>query len=412
MKIGPFTARLATPADCFRIMELYHRIYDGTYPDPLVKDLAALRAFISHPHHFWFLVEAELEIVASIVLRYDPENRLVKAGGAIVIPNARGKSLMEQLLSHAIDTVFQKTAGIDVVYATTRTVHEAAQALTEKLNFKKLGIFPNSHKTENYETHCLTALYLNDAFEERFKGYSLHASLQGLVQIVSEEIPAINDMKFIQPAQPSRQLVDPPILEIIESPHFVRHRFERLKAGGALQFAFFPFHEPNLLVTSPDQSVEIFCYHSRTDGYSVIVGGKVNDEINYTRLFDAIANLLRENQARYVELLIRADKPKIIDSILKAKFIPSAFFPAFQLHNSLRYDYVVMSKTFEILDFQNVHLKGINQRYLEEYIRQWMNAAELSYPREASLRPSLRFSLERSDSRSSSSEARHPAQSR
>lgn len=400
MKIGSFTTRLASSADCFRIMELYHQTYEGTYPDPLLKDLSALRDFIAHPHHFWFLVENEQELIASVVLRYDPENRLVKAGGAIVLPAARGKDLMEHLLSYGIETVTKSTAGVDVVYATTRTVHEAAQALTEKLGFKKLGIFPNSHKTENYETHCLTALFLGKAVQDRFKNHSIHASLQGLYALVAEELPSLGPMEFIHPQLPSRQLVDPPILEVIESPHFVKHRFERLKSGGALQFAFFPFHEPNLLVTSPDQSVEIFCYHSRQDGYSVIIGGKVSDEISYTRLFDAIASLLRENQARYVELLIRADKPKIIDSILRAKFIPSAYFPAFQLHNGLRYDYVVMSKTFEILDFQNVHLKGINRLYLEEYIRQWMNAASLSYPHEVSLRPSLQFSLERSDSKS------------
>jgi RimJ/RimL family protein N-acetyltransferase len=405
MQIAPLPARLAMTQDCFKIMELYHRIYRGQYPDPLMKDLTLLRAFLADANHFWFVVDGQdSDLVASVVLRYDPENRIVKAFGAVVAPAARGSSMMERLLAYGIEFVQHCTAGVDVVYATTRTVHEAAQALTEKLGFRKLGIFPNSHKTAEYETHCLTALYLNRAVEERFQAYSVHAALEGLVSLVTSEVPEMGTLSFLHPEAPTRHLVDPPILEIIESEHFVRHRFERLKSGGALQFAFFPFHSPNLLVTSPDQEVEIFCYHSRQDGYSVIIGGKVPDSVSFTALFNTIANLLREAQARYVELLIRADKPKIIDSILKAKFIPSAFFPAFQLHGGHRYDYVVMSKTFEIFDFQNVHLKGLNQKYLDEYVRNWMRSASLggaSYPLEEFRRPSLRFSLERSDSRTS-----------
>lgn len=399
MNFAPNQARLATTQDCFKILELYHSIYGGQYPDPLMKDISLLRDFLSDSNHFWFVIDSadaspQSELIASVVIRYDPENRIAKAFGAIVVPSARGANVMERLLAFAIETVQTRTTGLDVVYATTRTVHEAAQALTEKLGFRKLGIFPNSHKTAEYETHCLTALFFNEAVENRFRAYSHHASLDGLLSLVNREVPEMGPLTYLQPEAPTRQLVQPPILEIIESEHFVRHRFERLKSGGALQFAFFPFHTPNLLVTSPDQTVEIFCYHSRQDGYSVIIGGKVEESISYTALFNTISNLLREVQARYVELLIRADKPKIIDSILKAKFIPSAFFPAFQLHDGKRYDYLVMSRTFETFDFQNVHLKGLNQLYLEEYVRQWMKSA--SYPLEASHHPALRFSLEHS----------------
>jgi RimJ/RimL family protein N-acetyltransferase len=367
-----FSSRLATADDAFRIMQLYQVAYSGTYPDPLMRELSTLKTFLENRNHFWFLGEVDGEVMASVIIRYDAENLLAKALGAVVSEDYRKQGLMELLLSQAIDHVQFHTAGVDVIYATTRTIHEGAQALTDRLGFKKLGIFPNSHKTSEFETHCLTAVFSRNSLNKRFADYKLHARLKGLADLVAQEVPSIRPIDTIVPEAVTRTLVAPPMLEMIESEHFVRHRYETLKKNGKLQFAFFPFHQPNVMVVSPDQAIEFFCFHSSQDGYSVIIGGKVeNPNVDYAQLFTTIANLLRENQARYVETIIRADKPKIIESILKAKFIPSAFFPAFQLHNDKRYDYVVMSKTFEIFDFQNIRLKGLNQKYLEEYYRQW-----------------------------------------
>lgn len=375
-----FQFRLATTGDIFRLIELYHVVYQGTYPEPLMNQYGVLKKFLESTGSYWFIAEYKNpektnSIIGSVAIRYDEENRLAKAFGAAVLENHRRTGLMETLLSNAIEFIQQNTPGADVVYATTRTVHEGAQAVTEKLGFKKLGIFPNSHKSVEYETHCLAAAFFQNAMDNRFQNYSLHEKLRGLISIVKEEIPQMGEQSFISPERPSKQLIDPDQLEIITSEHFVKFRYEKLKNEKELQFAFFPFHEPNTLILSPDQSIEIFCYHSPGDAYSVIVGGKVDSRINYSSLFNQIANLLRDHQARYVEILVRADKPKIIESILKAKFIPSAFFPAFQLHEGKRYDYVVMNKTFEVFDFQNIRLKGLNQKYLEEYFNHWKQSS-------------------------------------
>lgn len=372
--------RRADADDIFRLIELYHVVYKGTYPEPLMNQYGEMKKFLENSGSYWFIAEENSKskksaIAASVVVRYDAENKLAKAFGAAVLEEYRRVGLMESLLSHAIEYMQNNTAGADVVYATTRTVHEGAQALTEKLGFKKLGIFPNSHKSFEYETHCLTASFHRDAIQNRFENYSIHEKLRGLVNVVCEEVPEMKSSTFINPESPSKKLVDAPHLEMITSEHFVKYRYEKLKNDKELQFAFFPFHEPNSLILSPDQSIEIFCYHSPGDAYSVIIGGKVDPNVSYSSLFNKIANLLRDHQARYVEMLVRADKPKIIDSILKAKFIPSAFFPAFQLHEGKRYDYVVMNKTFEIFDFQNIRLKGLNQKYLEEYFNHWKLSA-------------------------------------
>ncbi len=372
--------RLATTEDIFKLIELYHIVYNGTYPEPLMNEYGAMKKFLENTGSYWFVAENKSagkkdQLVASVAVQYDATNRLAKAFGAVVLDDHRRSGLMESLLSHAIEFMQKNTAGADVVYATTRTIHEGAQALTEKLGFKKLGIFPNSHKSVEYETHCLTAAFYRNAIENRFQNYSLHEKLRGLVNIVSEEIPQMRELSFVAPELPSKTFIEPQQLELITSEHFVKYRYEKLKREKELQFTFFPFHQPNTLVLSPDQSIEFFCYHSPGDAYSVIIGGKAGPTVDYGSLFNAIANLLRDHQARYVEILIRADKPKIIESILKAKFIPSAFFPAFQLHEGKRYDYVVMNRTFEIFDFQNIRLKGLNQKYLEEYFNHWKQSS-------------------------------------
>jgi RimJ/RimL family protein N-acetyltransferase len=366
-----FQSRLAVSEDAFKIMQLYQEVYDGTYPDPLMRNFEAIVSFIKDPSHFWFVAEIDGRLVASVIVRYDRENLLAKASSAAVLGEFRKHGLMEKLLGFAIGYVQEETAGIDIVYATTRTVHEGAQALTEKLGFKKLGIFPNAHKSVEVETHCLAAAFSKESLVKRQSPYLLHRRLRDLVAIVSEELPDVTGLESVEPEESSRTLVAPPVLEVISSEHFVRHRFETLKHEQQLQFTFFPFHEPNLLVTSPDQAVELFCYHEKGDGHAVIIGGKVPENVDYTIFLNQTASMLKTHNVRYIEILIRADKPKIIESILRSKFIPSAFFPAFQLHGEIRYDYVVMSKTFEMFDFQNIRLKGLNQKYLESYYEQW-----------------------------------------
>ena len=367
----PVKIRLATIQDAFPIMQLYQEVYQGLYSDPTMNRFPALKSYIETPGNFWFVGEVDGTLMASVLVRYDSTNLLAKAYGAVVKDEYRRGGVMENLLASAMEYVQKNTEGVDVMYATTRTVHEAAQSLTERLGFKKLGIFPNSHKTTDFETHCLVAEFRGEALKKRNVDYKLHYRLKGLVDLVAEEIPSLEKFEYVQPEPPSRVFTPPPSLEMIESSNFVHYRYKQLKQDHKLQFTFFPFHEPNVMILSPDQSVEIFCYHSQADGYSVITGGKVPDDIHYTQLFNSVANLLREKGARYVEALIRTDKPKVIDSILKAKFIPSAFFPAFQLSQGKRHDYVVMSKTFEIFDFQNIKLKGLNQKYLQEYFNLW-----------------------------------------
>lgn len=363
--------QLASEEDIFQISQLYFDVYHGMYPDPLMKDPHLIREFIKSESGFWFITKDDNgSIVASVLAAYDIENLIAKAFGAIVRHEFRGQGIMEELLSFGINFLREKTQGVDVIYSTTRTVNEAAQTLTEKLGFKKLGIFPNAHRTNEYETHCLAAIIYPSALEKRHAKYKLHHELESLYGVVHNEV-GLDYLEAVVPEKPTKVLIHPGELEVVQSPKFVSYRYNNLKAEKKLEFEFFPFHHPNLVIMSPDQSIELFCHLSSVDGYCVIVGGKMPGNLDFTQLFLSSNKLLRDAGARYIEVIVRADRPKILESILKAKFIPCGFFPSFQRLGDKRFDFVVLSRSFEIFDFQNVKLKGMNQVYLEEYFKAW-----------------------------------------
>jgi RimJ/RimL family protein N-acetyltransferase len=362
--------QLASDEDIFQISQLYFDVYQGSYPDPLMKDFNLIRQFINSDSGFWFITKDDNQsIIASVLAAYDRENLIAKAFGAVVRTEYRGQKIMEELLGYGIHFLRQKKL-VDVIYSTTRTVNEAAQTLTEKLGFKKLGIFPNAHRTNEYETHCLTAIIYPSAIEKRNSHYKIHYEMSNLYNIVKEEVDLIN-LESIIPEKSSKILVRPHDLEVVHSPKFVSYRYNNLKSEKKLEFEFFPFHQPNLVIMSPDQNIELFCHLSSIDGYCVIVGGKMPSDLDFSELFLMANKLLRDVGARYIEIIVRADKPKILESMLRAKFIPCAFFPSFQLIENKRHDFVVLSRSFEIFDFQNVKLKGLNQIYLEEYFKAW-----------------------------------------
>lgn len=363
--------QLASEGDIFQISQLYYDVYQGTYPDPLMKDFSLIRAFIRSDSGFWFISKDDNgEIIGSVLANYDKDNLIAKAFGAVVRTEFRGQKIMEDLLGYGIKFLRTETPGVDVIYSTTRTVNESAQTLTEKLGFKKLGIFPNAHRTNDYETHCLAAIIYPSALEKRNTDYKIHHEMSSLYEIVQKEV-GLSSIPSIIPEKPTKVLVSPGELEVVKSPKFVSFRYNNLKSEKKLEFEFFPFHQPNLVIISPDQSIEVFCHLSSVDGYCVIVGGKMPGNLDFSELFLQTNRLLRDAGARYIEVIVRADRPKILESILRAKFIPCGFFPAFQMVSEKRHDFLVFSRSFEIFDFQNVKLKGMNQVYLEEYFKAW-----------------------------------------
>jgi len=366
--------RRANISDATRIFELYNRIYSGKYTDPALSSVDELRKALSERDYFWMVGEFENKIVGSVIYRFDRVNCLAKVYGAVVDPQFRRHNLAERLMSVGYIQLREEYPPVEVVYATTRTLSPAPQRMTKKLGYKKLGIFPNVHKNEGYETHCLTALFAGDALKRRFTDFSLHPSVSPLYAIAAQEcelppLPTASD-ESIAAARRPQVSTSSAKLESIEASEFVRHRFNSEKQEQGYNW-FYPFHEPNLLFTTPNQRVEVFCYLSAKDRHCVVIGIQDLDSMGYFAILESVSQLLRELGARYIEFIMPADAIGKIDQAIQAEFIPCGYFPAMHDHDGFRHDCVVFSRSFETLNFKNIALDGVNKKYLSAYFKRW-----------------------------------------
>lgn len=369
----PAIIRKAVPGDEARISGLYQEIYRGTYPDPLMTKVSVLAEALRKDEYLWVVADTGDAIVGSVVYRIDNENLLAKVFGAVVLPEFRGSNLTQRLMTFGVEQM-----SAEIIYATTRTVTPVPQKLTASLGYKKLGIFPNVHKTEDYETHALTALVLPAALARRHADFELHARIAPLFDLVQAEcqlpdLPILADPPNVSPANRA----EAPQFEMISATRFVQHHFRQEKAEVARHRWFFPFQEPNILLTTPDQSVEVYAFLSETDKHCVIMGIRRPEHggPGFETILDAACRFLRDQAARYLEFIVRADEAATIEAALACDFIPCAYFPALMLQGERRYDFVVFSRSFEILDFKNIKLEGLNRQYLELYYDHWRGVA-------------------------------------
>lgn len=362
---------IASIEDAAEVVSLYSDAYTGSYPDKSFADLKSYREAMEDPGRKIYLAKAQGITIASLVFYYSEVHKLAKAASAVVDPKFQGHGITQELIKYGLEDLKNTTSGVEVVYITTRTVHKAAQVLTANMGFRQLGIFPNVHKTKDYETHALAAMYMPGALENRFSEFEQHPDIFSLFEIVQEniELPSMNRADIWKQKNYNGEV--PPLEVVAFAPLLVNRRYQSLKERDEIDLAFFPFHKPNLWITTPEQKIEVFCYVNEVDKHCVILGCKIDREVSFTNLFLTVSNLLRDRGIRYIELILRANRMNVLNKILQAKFIPCGYLPAFQLQDGKRYDYVVFSRSFEILDFNNLELTGENQKYLRNYIGLW-----------------------------------------
>ena len=361
----------ATQDDVLRIRWLYHRVYGGSYPFSLVYDPRECSKAIESDRYLWFLAREGEQVVGSVIFTVDHGIFLGKVFGGVVAEEFRGHNLMERMLAFGLDIIVRRLALARSVYSTTRTVNLAPQRLVEKAGFLKLGVFPNAHKVQRSETHTLAVYYGEGVLEGKRKTPRLPLILKSFFSIVRRET-GLPDAEYLDLSIPADDRSPETAFEVIQAPQFILRRFQEVKAKGGLLLDFFPFHEPNLLLLSPDGKTEIYVYRSTKDGHCVLNGAR-SANLPVRSLLDHGANFLEGMGVRYLEALIDACDAETLAHALGARFLPSAYYPAMRWDAKGRdcRDYVVVSRSLAVLDFKGIKLQPAYADYLREYFKLW-----------------------------------------
>jgi len=364
--------RLARTQDMRRIQMLYAEVYGGNYAISIITDKEKMRRAIENDSYYWLVAECEGRIIGSLVYALDLPDRLAKAFGAVVSQDYRKLDLARTMMKLVLDDITQTQKLVDVVYATTRTANYAPQKLTESLGFVKLGIFPNTHKVSENETHCLTAYFTEEALKKREPRPNLIREIVPFYDLVRKQLdfeaPVVTEVKSLYAE--NRHMVPPLPMETITAPAFIKNRYKTLKSNSFFEHAYMPFHEPNLLFITPDQSTEVYLSYNQKDKYSVVIGG-VTREKSSTVVLESIARKLSEMNMAYIEIILDAYTPQLQREAMDARYIPSGYFPCAKKSAGKRCDCIVFSRTFEVLDFRNVKLISLYKNFLREYLALW-----------------------------------------
>jgi hypothetical protein len=288
------------------------------------------------------------------------------------------------MMKLVLDDITRTKNLVDVVYATTRTASSAPQRLTESLGFIKLGIFPNTHKVQDNETHCLTAYFTEGALQRRRKKPILIPEVEPFYEIVRKQIALdkaqVNNVQGMY--SDHKQKIPLLNFEVISAPEFVKNRYRKTKHNSFFERIVMPFHEPNLILITPDQGTEVYLTYSKKDKYSVIVGGVTNEK-SFAVVLESVAQKVSQMDMAYVEVIIDSYSPAEQRDALDARFIPSAYFPCAKRMGGRRYDCIVFSRTFALLDFRNVKIISLYKNFLREYLKLWReNYIELVFKTE------------------------------
>lgn len=321
----------------------------------------------------YFLAQKNGRIAAFLLLFREPEQGLCKIHRICVdtaVENA--EAISREIILFAVDCLKNSATPPDVLYTTTRALTLKQQEFTLDIGFKILGIFPNAPGADESWLNGLTAYYFDGVLpKKRYKSFSLHPSLAPFYAIAAEQC-ALEKLPAYAEASADKSVcagyLQAHNMEPINAPQFVAGRFELLKKKKSLSVSFYPFQKPNLLITNPDQTIEIFCKTAKETRFAAIIAERIAAPANPAELYGSASAILNGIGMNYIEVINDAADVLGIECILKAGYVPCAYFPCLKKHGKLRRDYAVFSKSFEKIFIEPV--SGINEtykRYLAAY---------------------------------------------
>lgn len=372
--------RRAELRDAFPIQNLYQLAVVGQPSDALLLNYRALLLDLQSPHSKWLVAEKDDQLVAAFSLMLDRENRLAKMNRVVIHPRWHDSS---ELLGAALPLLIEYLKGsVEVLYTTTRYLTLEEQELTLKFGFKLLGIFPNAAGADATRVNGLSAYFFDDTLKgRRLATFKMHPVMAPFYEVVRRQC----ELAPLEPyGAPERAKFDGepvPPLEILVAPRFVSDRFETLREKKSVAIHFYPFQEPNALITGLQQKVEIFVKIIPEMRFAAIIGERLEIPVDPTDLYKQVSLLLNRQNISYIEMINDAGDAPGIDCLSRAGFLPVAYFPCFKRQGERRRDYVILSRSFERLFSQGPVAGDVNPLYLE-YLTQYYRLEE-----QASLHP-------------------------
>lgn len=366
-----FLIREARVADAPAIQALFNSIYKGKYPLDFGTNVAVLKAEIAAPDRYLWLVTEDVRgrrLVGAMTFAVDLKNRMSKAGGGVVLPEHRKSGLASRMLKLGVRYLTEKAKTVDVLYATSRTVSEGPSRLAAEAGFRKLGFFPNAVQIEELEHLNLDVYLTKRALALRRQKPFLLAPFFEIHAIARRQLGL--ERAYLVPERVSLKLSGKKIpFEMIQDEKKVVEKFRLLREQKRIFNSFFPFHAPNMLLSSEDHGSDVFVWYGGVGKTAYLLGLRT-DLVNQHDLLDSAALALQRAGAAYIELLVDAYDYQTQQEAYTAKFIPSGYFPAMKLaHDGLRNDFFVVSRTFQILDFTTSTVMAENYPYLKAYMR-------------------------------------------
>jgi hypothetical protein len=312
----------------------------------------------------WIVAEREGAMLAVLSILIDRENHLAKLERLVVDPSWEQS---EQVLREAMPLLrtYLGERAVEVLYTTTRGLTFAQQEMTLKTGFRVLGIFPFGKGGETLKIQGLTAYYFDGVLEKRRRSdFPLHPIVAPFFDICRRECGLPPLVLAPQPEVRGSFEKLPP-LEFIYAPGFVAHRFNRLKERRTLSVHFYPFSVPNVLITDPQQRIEIFICMVPEIRFATIIGEHMDARVHPTELYHHVSQMLNHQNISYIEVINDAGDDQGIEAIFNAGYLPTAYFPALKRQGDQRRDYVVMARSFDRLFAIKPTGMAIQRTYLE-----------------------------------------------
>jgi len=356
------------------IKNLYKEVYGYNYSLPEVTDEDLLNEILLNPENIWLLVyDNENKLCGSLLFRIDKKNLLSKALAAVVKEKYRNNKIFEILFYLGFNYSILKS---EAVYALARTLTISPQKVLFKNNFIPAGIFPNVRRVLTYENHALFIYLTQKGLKKRENITKMNILVNEIYQILQKYLIKLihkENKLILNGFEIFKEKYQKVLIQklnfkpfILDNINIIVENVEREynEKLDKLRFKFMPFHKPNFKIKTPLGS--IFLHFNYIDKHCAIMGLEVEDDLEKIyNIFYNIPFIVDKLDARYLEVLSKAENYFYHNVLIDIGFVPCAYFPIMLKEKKVRKDVVAFFYPFNFPNLKNMIIPDIFKDYLK-----------------------------------------------